>query len=140
MDDIVDRLTITYVPRENRLKWLHDIMCEAAQEIKRLRQKLDETTPQIDGREPPSTALLNAIVHLTQALQDCGECHIFSNKPTTTQWNQYDAALREGKTLIAANYQHPDTLNENGCTHEYESDGGPCIYCGQQGGLLMPNS
>jgi len=25
------------------------------------------------------------------------------------------------------------------CDHEYESDGGPCIHCGKQGGLLTPN-
>ena len=30
---------------------------------------------------------------------------------------------------------------QNGdCTHEYESDGGPCIHCGKQGGVLTPNA
>ena len=29
---------------------------------------------------------------------------------------------------------------ERSCEHEYDTDGGQCIHCGQQGGLLMPNA
>ena len=51
------------------------------------------------GPAVSSTRLLAVLVHLTDALQDCCECHIYERKPTQSQWDQYDAALKEGKEL-----------------------------------------
>lgn len=53
------------------------------------------------GPDVSNTRLLAALVHFTDALQDCCECHIYERKPTQAQWDQYDAALKEGKELKA---------------------------------------
>lgn len=55
------------------------------------------------GPDVSSTRLLAVLVHLTDALQDCCECHIYERKPTQSQWDQYDAALKEGKELTTNN-------------------------------------
>ena len=40
--DIIEKLTTCYIPQKNREKWLHVTMTDAAKEITRLRDALQE--------------------------------------------------------------------------------------------------